>query len=200
AEARWLAADEPLRAARRRRAEIAPLLDAMGTGPQVDDTLLERSARLHGELSSVEAAAAAPAVEIAGEARLAALRQEIASTGLAGRLGVDSGEIGLLSERLPALDALHAALLREQARSESRRAELDALRATAAALAERCTALAHAARVSAPVSSGTATTQALLERARHALAGIDDAIALHRRRHELQSEDTALSAEEGGMS
>ena len=288
AEARWLAADEPLRAARRRRAEIAPLLDAMGTGPQVDDTLLERSARLHGELSSVEAAAAAPAVEIAGEARLAALRQEIASTGLAalppgsagalgqlvatsrrgragawfaaasagvgaaaagagvlvathrlvlalpvllagfaacaalvragvharrgaqlanerltglaGRLGVDSGEIGLLSERLPALDALHAALLREQARSESRRAELDALRATAAALAERCTALAHAARVSAPVSSGAATTQALLERARHALAGIDDAIALHRRRHELQSEDTALSAEEGGMS
>ena len=288
AEARWLAAEEPLRSTRRRRAEIAPLLAAMRSGPLVDDALADRSARLHGELSSVEAAAAAPAVEIAGEARLAALRQEIASTGLAAlppgsagplgelvsasrsgragawfaaavgaaaaavagasamivmhrplvaipvllmglasvvalwrgglearrrgraaherltglseRLGVAPAEVDLLSERLPALDALHAALLREQARSESRRAELDALHATAAALADRCTALAHTAGISATASPGTATTHGLLERAGQALARIDDAIALQRRRHQLEAEDAALAAEEASIS
>jgi hypothetical protein len=287
AQTRWQVAAEPLTAARRRRAEIGPLLDALSGGPRVDPSLGERAARLRGELTSVEAAVEAPGVAIAGESRLAALRQEIASTGLAalppgsaaslsqlvddarrdraaawwaatlaaaggaaagavllfathrpvfaalvvlgggvavaalgraavlarrkarllldrlhavaGRLGVGPEEMDELPERLPALDALHGALMREQARTEARRAELDALHATAAALAERCAGLAHAAGVAPPETSGMAGTPALLERARGALAAVEDAIAVHRRRVELEAEEAALKREESGV-
>lgn len=287
ARTRWQAAAEPLSATRRRRAEIGPLLDALSGGPRVDPSFAERAARLRGELTSVETAVEAPGVAIAGEARLAALRHEIASTGLAAlppgsaaslarlvgdarqnraggwwapafaaaagaaagavllfaahrpvfaalvvlagavvvaalgrsalragrqarvlldrlqevaeRLGVGPDEVDGLPERLPALDALHATLLREQARTEARRAELDALHATAAALAERCAGLAHAAGVAAPGTARVLGTQAQLERARGALQAIEEAIAVHRRRVELEAEETTLKAEESGI-
>ena len=115
-------------------------------------------------------------------------------------LGLDDASLEQLAQRLPTLDALQTALYREEARRESRRAELAALQATASALADRCAALAAGAagRAVEPVRAGS--TETLLKQARAALAGVGELGALHRRRRELEQEDSTLEVQEQSLS
>ena len=111
-------------------------------------------------------------------------------------LGLDDSSLEQLARRLPTLDALQTALYREEARRESRQAELAALQATASALADRCAALAASAAGVAcePVRAGS--TETLLKQARASLASVGELGALHRRRRELEREDGTLEIQE----
>jgi DNA repair protein SbcC/Rad50 len=284
ARARWDAARDTLQAVRRRRAEIASGLSAIAPVAFDEDTV-EQANRLHGELSAVVATAQRLDAGATSDTKAAALRHEIAATGmgalplgsadalaallaqarnrhspvawlaaafgcvaaggvaavqLAGHrtwgvlaavivaalvagggcaagfrrsrrhaaqarerlteleraAGVDAADVEAAAARVPSLQALHEALLREQARSASRRADVDAIHATAAALLERCRALALSAGLTPPDSRAGATTMGLLEEARETLAGFERAATARRRRAELENEDRRLAAEE----
>ncbi|MGH7686888.1 MAG: ATP-binding protein [Candidatus Dormibacteria bacterium] len=114
-------------------------------------------------------------------------------------LGLDDASLEQLARRLPTLAALQAALYREEARVESRKAESAALQATAAALAERCAALAAAADGSDPEPVRAGTTEALLRQAKATLSGVTELGRLHDRRRELEEEDRTLEAKEHGL-
>jgi DNA repair protein SbcC/Rad50 len=83
ASERWEAAADRLRPVRARRAEIASGVSAIGTGSGMDAeraaSVGERAQRLRGELTAVAGAARR---ETGDDAREAALRREIAATGL----------------------------------------------------------------------------------------------------------------------
>ena len=115
-------------------------------------------------------------------------------------LGLDDASLEQLAQRLPTLDALQTALYREEARQESRRAEMAALQATASALADRCAALAANASGSTPEPVRAGSTETLLKQARASLAGVGELGALHRRRSELEQEDGSLEVQEQGLS
>jgi len=110
--------------------------------------------------------------------------------------GVDAADVEVAAARVPSLQALHAALLREQAEGAGRRADADATHATAAELLARCRALTGAAGLKAPESRAGATTIGLLEEARETLAAFELAATARRRRAELENEDRRLAAEE----
>ncbi|MGA8416866.1 MAG: AAA family ATPase [Candidatus Dormiibacterota bacterium] len=79
AEARWRAAVERLRPIRSRRDEIAAGVTAIGLDGELDAAVGERSQRLRGELIAV---ASSSRRTTGDDAREAALRREIAATGL----------------------------------------------------------------------------------------------------------------------
>lgn len=82
AAARWSAGRDRLRLVERRRREIATSLRALGGAPRVTDADREEFREL-GEEVAAEAAVARQAAELrTSEARLAALRTEVAATGL----------------------------------------------------------------------------------------------------------------------
>ena len=96
AEARWQAAAERLRPIRSRREQIAAGIAAIGAGGEIGSDVGERSQRLRGELI----AAAGAARRSGGDnAREAALRREIAATGLR------SLPAKVIDELLPELEA-----------------------------------------------------------------------------------------------
>ena len=284
ARARWDAARETLQALRRRRAEIASGLGAIAP-VALDEDAVEQAHRLQGELSAVAAAAGRVDAGAMTDAKAAALRHEIAATGmgafpvgsaealaallaqarnrhspaawlaaafgsvaaagvaaaeLAGHriwvvlvavivaglvvaggcvagfnrsrrqaahararlaeleraAGVDAADVEVAAARVPSLQALHTALLQEQAQSASRRADADAIHTTAAALLDRCRALAQAAGLPPPDSRAGVTTFGLLDEARETLAAFELAATARRRRAELENEDRRLAAEE----
>ena len=82
AEARWQAAQEQLQPLRRRRAEIGAGLRAMPVTPDAGSGVAETAVRLEGELAALEAACTAAHGDAAVDARVSALRREIAATGL----------------------------------------------------------------------------------------------------------------------
>lgn len=95
AETRWQAAVERLRPIRSRRDGIAAGITAIGLDAQLDSDVGERSQRLRGELIAVAGAAR----RTGGDgAREAALRREIAATGLR------SLPPGVIDELLPKLE------------------------------------------------------------------------------------------------
>ena len=96
AEARWRAAGERLRPIRARREEIAAGVAAIGLEEGLDGDVRERSQRLRGELIAVAGAARRAGGD---DAREAALRREIAATGLR------SVPANVIDELLPALEA-----------------------------------------------------------------------------------------------
>jgi exonuclease SbcC len=96
AEARWTAAADRLRPIRARREEIAAGVAAIGTAGDASSDLGERSQRLRGELI---AAAGAVRRDTGDDAREAALRREIAATGLR------SLPAAVIDELVPQLEA-----------------------------------------------------------------------------------------------
>ncbi|HEX6539448.1 MAG TPA: hypothetical protein VF155_09730, partial [Candidatus Dormibacteraeota bacterium] len=145
--------------------------------------------------------AVAGVLAYAGHTRLRGLSPAADRLRAFGRgLGLDDASLELLADRLPTLAALQAALYKEQARVESRKAESAALHATAAALAERCVALAAATTGAAPEQIRAGPTQALLRQARAALADLGELGALHKRRSELENEDRELGSKEETLS
>ncbi|MEA2618888.1 MAG: hypothetical protein QOE72_4671 [Chloroflexota bacterium] len=83
AQRRWNDARERIRAAERRRAEIATSIRALGRVPRLDRDDLEQARALAAEVAA-EGAVARRAEELhTAEARAAGLRREIAATGLA---------------------------------------------------------------------------------------------------------------------
>lgn len=109
AAARWHAAGDRLRPIRARRDEIAAGVAAIGLAGRFDGEVGERSQRLRGELIAVASAARRTGGD---DAREAALRREIAATGLR------SLPAAVIDELLPNLDA---------ARQDGRRFALGAL-------------------------------------------------------------------------
>jgi energy-coupling factor transporter ATP-binding protein EcfA2 len=99
AAARWQAAGERLRPIRARRDEIAGGIAAIGLADDLGGDVGERSQRLRGELIAVATAARRNGGD---DAREAALRREIAATGLR------SLPAGLIDELLPNLEAAQA--------------------------------------------------------------------------------------------
>jgi len=95
AEARWAAAADRLRPIRSRRAEIARGLAAIGTPGELAADAGQRSQRLRGELTAVARAARHTPADTAREA---ALRREIAATGLR------SLPAGVIDELVPELE------------------------------------------------------------------------------------------------
>ena len=81
-EARWLASQEALAGTRRRRAEIGATLHAIDEIPDIGEETVEIAARLEGEVAALEAASTATRLDAAADSRIAALRREIAATGL----------------------------------------------------------------------------------------------------------------------
>jgi len=96
AEARWQAAAERLRPIRARRQHVATGIAALGAGGEIGGDIGERSQRLRGELI---AAAGAARRSGGDDAREAALRREIAATGLR------SLPAKVIDELLPELEA-----------------------------------------------------------------------------------------------
>ncbi|MBV8195390.1 MAG: AAA family ATPase, partial [Candidatus Dormibacteraeota bacterium] len=116
--------------------------------------------------------------------------------------GMDDADMVLLRRRLPALRSLQRAMQQEQARAASLHAETDALHATATALAGRCDALAVTVNGDTTRSArlhNTATTEHLLQHARASLAAVQQTLVLHRRRRELEQEDSALETQENRL-
>ncbi|MBV9100201.1 MAG: AAA family ATPase [Candidatus Dormibacteraeota bacterium] len=287
AGASWTAAQDRLAEIGRRRAEVLTGLRAI-PDTALDDTAVEQAQRLHGEVAAAQAAVARNISDPAAERRMAALRHEIARTGMgslprdsgdalaalveqqrrrprpvlwsalsvvlfvaavvagvellrsharpaaliaagaglalaaAGALwsrriwrqaravderiarlekaaGVGADEAALVAERVPSLQALHAALLREEGRAAGVRSEAEKLHGVAADLAERCSELAAALGVMTPVARAGATTRGLLEDAEAALAAAGRAITAHRRRSDLAREDKELAADEAEL-
>ena len=99
ASERWEAAADRLRPIRARRAEIASGVAAIGTGAVMDSDVAasvgEQAQRLRGELTAVAGAARR---ETGDDAREAALRREIAATGLR------SLPAGVIDDLLPELE------------------------------------------------------------------------------------------------
>jgi len=106
AAARWETAGERLREIERRRAEVATSIAALGDVPRIDDKDIDECRRLSEQVAAETGASRRADAVRAAEARLAAVRREIASTGL-GSVPVGSADaiaelIGLaLSEKVP---------------------------------------------------------------------------------------------------
>ncbi|MFN2583026.1 MAG: AAA family ATPase [Candidatus Dormibacteria bacterium] len=82
AEARWRAAQQPLTETKRRRAEIAAGVAALEAVPGIGAATAGQATRLEGEVSALEQASAATRTDVLTNARITALRREIAGTGL----------------------------------------------------------------------------------------------------------------------
>ncbi len=284
ATARVGAGREDMELVRRRRAEIAAGIEAIppvqlpaGTG--------DAAQRLRGELAAARRAAAEPGSRGASEARLAALRREIASTGLgaippqraaalqdladaAGRrprpgrwllaaaaiaaggafgtvalltrhaarlavpelalcvlaivgcavmwvrsrrraaeaygtlsrleeaAGVGVTSVAIAAARMPSVQALHAALIAEEARVAAQLAQADLLHGSAGRLLQRAQALAASAGALGQAPRITATTEGLLVAAEATLADVVAAVHACSRRDELAAEDERLANRE----
>ncbi|MBV8445107.1 MAG: hypothetical protein JOZ92_04240, partial [Candidatus Dormibacteraeota bacterium] len=111
-------------------------------------------------------------------------------------LGVAAGELAQVRDRVPALQALHAALLREETAAAGRVAEREAVSQGAAALLQRCEHLSAACGIAVPAGD-TGSVASMLERCRVLLERATEAVALGRRRTELEGERERLDSEIG---
>jgi len=144
------------------------------------------------------AAAAAAAMSVSAvlrsrRARRAAWRRQLA--GLQG-LGIDSQEIARLAEKLPSLRALRAALLREEALTEARRLDAQALFDLAIAIRAKCATLAEPCGLAVAAIGDPASAEVHLDCARNLLSKLDGVIASQRRKAELVAEDRELQLSE----
>jgi len=128
-------------------------------------------------------------------ARAAAVARRHAGA-LAAQAGLTLSEVTRLAGRLPTLHALSEALARERASVEGRRAEVEAVRATAAALWQRCHTLVEASDIEATAQPSSTGIDAQLRSAGELLDSVDAAVVARRRRNQLESEDTQLGAQE----
>jgi AAA domain len=111
--------------------------------------------------------------------------------------GVDSAELDRLSERLPSLQALRAALLREQALAESRRLDAEALQHEASVVYSRCAAAAASCGLAPATPPAKPTTaDVYIDSARDLLVRVDAALTAQQRRAELIAEDRQLAMTE----
>ncbi|HZS16229.1 MAG TPA: AAA family ATPase [Candidatus Dormibacteraeota bacterium] len=92
AAARWSEAEQRLEAIEKRRLEIFTALRALGLAPRVPEAALDEVQRLAGEVAAAGGVEKRAASVQAAQARSAALRQEIAGTGL-GAVPVGSAEL-----------------------------------------------------------------------------------------------------------
>jgi hypothetical protein len=159
-----------------------------------------------GDRLAALAAAISALVAVAGLAAAGGLAQRTgsaASRDLGARLpGVDLSPAGLerLGSRLPAARSLHHERRQQAALSEIHQAEQTRARAELEALLDRCLGLAREAGVVAPGRPPAGSRgDALLEAAGAALAAIDDAARLARRRRELEAEDAGLAEREAQL-
>lgn len=194
---------------------LAPLLDAAGSPSRLPRwawpaALIPTAGTALGVLLALghrgAAAAGAFVAALAAAVVLGALIRQSKSAERAKRSrriaalrasGIGTDELQRLAERLPSLRALQAALLREEALTESRRLDAEALQHEAAALYAGCLAAAAATGVIAPhAPANPSTAHVYLDSAREVLARVDAAIAAQRRRAELIAEDRQLAMTE----
>jgi len=142
-------------------------------------------------------------VAVAGLAAAAGLAQRTGSAArrdLGERLpGLDLSPAGLerLGSRLPAARSLHHERRQQAALAEVHRADQTRARAELEALVDRCLGLARETGVVAPARPPAGSrSEALLEAAGAALAAVDDAARLAKRRRELEAEDAGLAERE----
>ena len=156
-----------------------------------------------GDRMAALLAAIAAVVVVAGLAAAGGLAQRAGGTArrdLADRLpGLDLSPVALerLGARLPAARSLHDERRQQAALAEVHRADQTRARAELEALVDGCLDLARETGVVAPGRPPAGSrSEALVETATVALAAVDDAARLARRRRELEAEDAGLAERE----